>query len=107
MILLLREFGIIGIMSKLLLADSLDLGIEFAGHSQKSNRSNRGIQVYIYIYIYIYTYIYIYIYRRKLENTYFCHSMVYGNAKDLPRKGASIKALCDKVFKIYSNPKYN
>ena len=37
----------------------------------------------------------------------FQHDMAYGDFKDLPRRTASDKILCDKVVNIAKNPKYN
>ena len=33
--------------------------------------------------------------------------MAYGDFKDLPRRTASEKVLCDKAFNIAKNPKYD
>ena len=48
-----------------------------------------------------------YIYQNKLEKPYFQHDMVYGDFKDLTKKTASNKILCDKAFNIAKNPKYD
>ena len=37
----------------------------------------------------------------------FQHDMAYGDFKDLPRRTVSDKVLCDKVFGIAKNPKYD
>ena len=33
--------------------------------------------------------------------------MAYGDFKDLPRRTASDKVICDKAFNIAKNPKYD
>ena len=48
-----------------------------------------------------------YIYKKKLDKACFQHDIVYEDYKDLPRKTASDKVLCDKAFKITKNPKYH
>ena len=48
-----------------------------------------------------------YIYQNKLEKTCFQHDMAYGDFKDLTRRTASDKILCDKAFNIAKNPKYD
>ena len=48
-----------------------------------------------------------YIYRNELDKACFQHDMAYGHFKDLPRRTASDKVLCDKVFNIAKNPKYD
>ena len=47
------------------------------------------------------------IYRSELDKTCLQHSMACGDFKDLPRRTASDKLLCEKAFKIGSNPKYD
>ena len=47
-----------------------------------------------------------YIYQNELEKACFQHGMAYGNLKDLTRRTASDKKLCDKAFDIANNPKY-
>ena len=41
-----------------------------------------------------------YIYLNKLDKACFQHDMAYGDFKDLPRRTAADKALCDKAFNI-------
>ena len=43
---------------------------------------------------------------KKLEKASFQHDIAYEYYKDLPRRTASDKVLCDKAFKIPKNPKY-
>ena len=47
-----------------------------------------------------------YIYQNKLDKVSFQYDMAYGDFKDLSRKTASDKVICDEVFKIVKNPKY-
>ena len=46
-----------------------------------------------------------YIYQNELNRTCFQHDMAYGDSKDLNRRTAVDKVLCDKVFYIAKNPK--
>ena len=46
-----------------------------------------------------------YIYQCKLDKACFQHNMSYGDFKDLTRRTASHKILCDKAFNIVKNPK--
>ena len=55
----------------------------------------------------IYIYIYIYIYQNEPDKTWFQHDMVYGDFKDLPRRTASDKVLCNQTFNIAKNTKYD
>ena len=48
-----------------------------------------------------------YIYQNQLDKACFQNDMAYGNFKDLTRRSASDKVLCDKAFKIAKNPKYD
>ena len=41
-----------------------------------------------------------YIYQNELDKACFQHDTAYGDFKDLPRRAASDKALCDKAFNI-------
>ena len=47
------------------------------------------------------------IYLSKRTKACFQHDMAYGDFKDLTRRIASDKILCNKVFDIAENPKYN
>ena len=47
------------------------------------------------------------IYLNRLDKACFQHGMAYGDFKDLPRRTASVKVLCDKAFNITKNPKYD
>ena len=47
------------------------------------------------------------IYQNELDKACFQHDMAYGDFKDLTRKIASDKVLCDKAFNITKNPKYD
>ena len=47
------------------------------------------------------------IYQNELDKTCFQHDMAYRNFKDLTRRTASDKILCDKEFNIAKNPKYD
>ena len=47
-----------------------------------------------------------YIYQNGLDKACFQHHMAYGDFKDLTRRTASDKILCDKRFNIAKNPKY-
>ena len=47
-----------------------------------------------------------YIYQNKLDKACFQHDTAYGNFKDLPRRTAYDKVLCDKAFNIAKNQKY-
>ena len=48
-----------------------------------------------------------YIYQNELHKACFRHDMAYGDFKDLTRRTASDKILCDKAFTIAKNPKYD
>ena len=48
-----------------------------------------------------------YIYRKEIDKVCFQHDMAYGDFKDLTRRTASDKILCDKAFNTAKNPKYN
>ena len=48
-----------------------------------------------------------YIYQNELDEASFQHDMAYGDFKDLTRRTASDKILCDKAFNIAKNPKNN
>ena len=48
-----------------------------------------------------------YISRNELDKACFQHDMAYGNFKDLVRRTALNKVLCDKAFNIAKNPKYD
>ena len=48
-----------------------------------------------------------YIYQNELDVVCFQHDMAYGDFKDLNRRTAADKLLCNKVFNIAKNPKYN
>ena len=48
-----------------------------------------------------------YIYRCELGKVCSQHDVAYVDFKDLPRKNASDKVLCDTTFEITSNPKYD
>ena len=48
-----------------------------------------------------------YIYQNELDKACFQHEMAYGDFKDLSRRTASDKILCDKAFNITQNPKYD
>ena len=41
-----------------------------------------------------------------MDKSCFEHDMAYGDFKDLNRKTAADKVLCDKTFNIAKNPKY-
>ena len=47
-----------------------------------------------------------YIYQNELDKACFQHDMAYGDFNDLPRRAASYKLFCDKLFNIAKNPKY-
>ena len=47
-----------------------------------------------------------YIYQNELDKACFQHDMAYGDFKDLTRRTASDKILCNKAFNIAKNPKY-
>ena len=47
-----------------------------------------------------------YIYQNELDKACFQHGMAYGDFKDLSRRTASDRILCDKAFNIANNPKY-
>ena len=46
-----------------------------------------------------------YIYQNKLDKTCFQHDKAYRNFKDLPRRAAFDKVLCDEAYNIAKNPK--
>ena len=48
-----------------------------------------------------------YIYQHKLDKACFQHDMAYRDFKDLTRRTAGDKILCDKAFYIAKNPKYD
>ena len=48
-----------------------------------------------------------YIYQNELDKAGFQHVMAYGDFKDLTRRTASDKILCDKWVNIAKNPKYD
>ena len=48
-----------------------------------------------------------YIYQNELDKVCFQHDMAYGDFKDLTRRTASDKMLCDKAFDISKSPKYD
>ena len=48
-----------------------------------------------------------YIYQNELDKPYFQHNISYGDFKDLIRRAASEKLLCDKAFNIGKNLKYD
>ena len=48
-----------------------------------------------------------YIYQSELNKACFQHDLAYGNFKDLARRTASGKILCDKAFDISKNSKYD
>ena len=48
-----------------------------------------------------------YINQNNLDKACFQHDMPYGDFKDLTRKTAADKLLCDKAFNIAKNPKYD
>ena len=48
-----------------------------------------------------------YIYENKLDKACFQHDMVYRDFKDLTRKTASDKIMCDKPFHIAKNTQYD
>ena len=47
------------------------------------------------------------IYQNKLNQVCFQHDMAYRDLKDLTRRTAFNKALCDKGFNIAKTPKYD
>ena len=48
-----------------------------------------------------------YIYQNELDKAGFQYDMAYGNFKDLTRRTASDKKLCDKAFNIDKYPEYD
>ena len=42
---------------------------------------------------------------KRTKNAWFQHDIAYGDFKDLPRKTACHKLLCNKAFNIAENPK--
>ena len=48
-----------------------------------------------------------YIYQSKLDKACFQHDIAFRDSKDLTKKTASDKMLCDKAFNIAKNPKYD
>ena len=48
-----------------------------------------------------------YIYQSKLDKACIQHDMAYGGFKDLPKRIASDKVLCDKEFSNAKNQKYD
>ena len=49
----------------------------------------------------------LHIYLNELDKTCFQHDKVYGDFKDLTRRTASDKILCDNTFNIAKNLKYD
>ena len=49
----------------------------------------------------------IYIYQKELYKAYFQQNMTCRNFKDLNRRTAADKLLCNKAFNIAKNPKYD
>ena len=47
-----------------------------------------------------------YIYQNELDKVCFQYDMAYGDFKNLSRRTASDKILCDKAFNVAKNPKY-
>ena len=47
------------------------------------------------------------IYQNEIDKACFQHDMAYGDFKDLTRRTASDKILCDKAFNKAENPKYD
>ena len=47
-----------------------------------------------------------YIYQNELGKACFQHDMTYGDFKDLPRRAASDKVICDKIFNTAENSKH-
>ena len=48
-----------------------------------------------------------YIYQNELDKACFQHDMAYGDFKDLTRRTASDKILCDKAFNTAKNGKHD
>ena len=48
-----------------------------------------------------------YIYQNELRKACFQHDTAYGDFKDLNRRTAADKVLCDNAFDIAKNPKYD
>ena len=48
-----------------------------------------------------------YIYQNELNKACFQHDIAYGNFKDLPRRTAADKVLCDKAFIIAKRYRYD
>ena len=48
-----------------------------------------------------------YVYQNELNKSCSQHDRAYGDFKYLLRRAVSDKVLCDKAFKIASNPKYD
>ena len=48
-----------------------------------------------------------YIYQSELDKAYFQLDMAYGELKDLNKRTAVNRVLCDKAFNIAKNPKYD
>ena len=48
-----------------------------------------------------------YIYQNKPDEACFQHDMAYGDFKDLTRRTASDKIMCDKAFNIAKYPKHD
>ena len=48
-----------------------------------------------------------YIYQNKLDNAFFQHDMAYGDFKDLNRRTASDKVLCNSAFNYAKDPKHD
>ena len=47
------------------------------------------------------------IYQNKIDKACFQHDMAYGDFKDLARRTASDKILCNKAFYFVKTPKYD
>ena len=48
-----------------------------------------------------------YIFQNEVDKASFQHRMAYGDFKNLTRRTASHKILCDKAFSIAKNPNYD
>ena len=48
-----------------------------------------------------------YIFQNEVDKASFQHHMAYGDFKNLTRRTASDKILCDKAFSIAKNPNYD
>ena len=63
-------------------------------HLQKTNKEYKNVNLR-------------YIYQNELDKACFQHDMAYGDFKDLTKRIASDKILCDKSFNISKNSKYD